>query len=274
MSNAQDSIKRIIDAQTVREIMQAGFPQKVDNIPDPGRFDAFSQSPLGPEARTTLARVFDEKGNTVPIIDKNFKEQTREADAAFSDVRAIITAAEVQALGDRISGSRIDARGIAKDNVPTPMVHPDLIDTGSPYGAIRGRNYVASTQNATLIVPDEATLEIVKEFPFSQILDLKIDDPNDAAEIRQHIYDYNMANFDFDGERFRPPELDEKTVSALHEMHDRLQACLEPQEDGAVIVMSNLTFHARNLPFPSGRVFFQGLGYHPDDDVPNNTLDL
>ncbi len=274
MSNAQDSIKRVINAKTVRDVMQAGFPQKVDNIPDPDAFDGFAKGLFGAGRRTTMAHQFDAHGNLNPIVDDRYKAQTPESQAAFSGVQKVITAAEVQALGDRLSGSSIAARGLAKDRIQSPTVHPDLTDDDSPYGSFRGRNYVASTKNATLIVPDEAALEVIKEFPISALLDLDLDEPENVLEIRQQIYDFNMANFDLGGYRDRMPEMDADTAKMLHEMHDRLQACLEPQEDGVVTVMSNLTFHARNLPFANSRVFFQGIGYDPEDSTLNNTLDL
>lgn len=274
MPGSQDSIKKLLDAQTVRDVMQAGFPQKVDNIPDRIAFDSFSKGLFGSNRRNTMAYQFDAYGNQTPIIDKYFKPQTPEVKVAFSGVQKIITASEVEALGDRLRGSRIDARAIAKDRILSPTVHPDLTDDGSPYGSIRGRNYVASTKNATLIAPDEAALEVVKEFPFSEILDLSLDEPENVLEIRQQIYDFNMANYDLGGYRDRLPEMDAETAKAMHEMHDRLQACLEPQEDGVVTVMGNLTFHARNLPFANGRVFFQAIGHDPDEEASNNALDL
>lgn len=274
MSGSQNSIKKLLDAQTIQDVMQAGLPRKVGNIPDIDVFNTFAQGQDGEWSRFDRDEKFTPDANLVQTDHAPNDQPTPATDHAFDDVKRIISAHEVEAIGDRLSRSRLHTRANARASGLTGNIHTDVIDMQSPFRPIRARNYVASAQQSTLIVPDEAALEIVREFPFSEILDARLDNPADMKRVYQAYHAFSDANFEEDGFEFEENRLDPETVKQMKEMHKRLQACLEPTEDGTINLMSNISFHARNLPFAKGRVFFQAIGYDQAESKKDYGFDL
>ncbi len=277
MSGALDSAKKLINAKTVRDVMEAGLPQKVDSIPDIEAFNSFANGPDGEWEKFDADEKINADGSLTTsdhLPNDPPNEQTR---TAFDGVKRIITAHEVELAGNFISGTaRLNTRANARFTNLPGNIHTDIIDMDGPFRPLRARNYVASTQQSTLIVPDEAALEIVRQFPFSEILDAKLDDPQDLKRIHRAYHEFSAVNFDEDvfGDWDNLNKIDPQTVKDMLEMHKRLQACLEPSEDGTINLMSNISFHARQLPFSEGRVFYQAIGYDRAEAKKDYGLDM
>jgi len=277
MSGALDSAKKLINAKTVQDVMEAGLPQKVDNIPDIETFNTFANGPDGEWEKFDADEKMNADGS-LTVSDRMPNDPPNERiQTAFGGVKRIITAHEVEAAGDFISGTaRLHTRANARvTNLPAD-IHTDTIDMDSPFRPLRARNYAVSTRQSTLIVPDEAALEIVRQFPFSEILDAKLDDAQDLKRVHKAYHEFSAVNFDEDafGGWDNLNNIDPQTVKDLLEMHKRLQACLEPTEDGTINLMSNISFHARQLPFSEGRVFYQAIGYDQAEAKKDYGLDM
>ncbi len=266
MSTIIQSTRKLIDAKTIQDVMEAGLPKKVADIPETGGFNAFAKGPAGDEKTDEFTQMFDSNGVLIPATNVPKGRPDKDTQQAFAQVRDIITANEVQALGNRLNGSMIYNRANAKSTGLPTNIHPD-IELDGAFSSARARDYLASTQSSTLIVPDEVALEIVRDFPFSEILQTDLDDPAAVEQARKLYTQFAEVNYELDGKLNESHGVDAQTVKYMREMHRRLQACLEPAEDGTVTLMTNLTFHARNLPFPRDRVFFQSIAYDHDDMV-------
>lgn len=242
-----EKIKALQDAKTVRDILSVDLPHPVHKLENVDSFNAMAANKkldTGISLSVRNGYITPENSTYAAPLDRRFSE-------CFYAMLEAEEQNQLQYLGTLNPEFTMVANGWLSDYIRTgtDLHADDLIQPTS-------RVWLCSTKETTLFVPHHRMLEIMNQFPVSQVLDQNVTTngmPNKSLIAKFSTLDSeNTPGYAL---------LKHETQDDRHAFVQALTDALEPSEEGVVYMASGFTFHKKRQREQPERVFFRGYAY-------------